>query len=122
MAHIMIIDDEPMICEMLDSLFSGAGYTVTTAPDGELGFALYKDCPADVVVTDIIMPESDGLETIKAMRAHNANVKIIAVSGGSRIKGVDFLEVASTLGANHVFYKPLDNEELLAAVENCLGK
>ena len=120
MAHIMIIDDEPMICEMLDSLFSGSGYTVTTAPDGELGLALYKDNPADVVITDIIMPESDGLETIKAMRAHNAGVKIIAISGGSRIKGIDFLEVASNLGADHVFCKPLDNDDLLNTVETCL--
>ena len=120
MAKILIIDDEELICGMLESLLTRAGHEVDTAFDGAVGLEIYQEKPAQVVITDIIMPESDGLETIKNLKQFNPDVKIIAISGGSRIKQVDFLEVASDLGADHAFYKPLDHAKLMQAVDNCL--
>lgn len=120
MARILVIDDEPLICSMLDVRLSRAGHNVMTAPDGREGVALYRKDPADVVITDIMMPEKDGLETIGELRQANPDLKIIAISGGSRILNADFLEAASLCGAAAVFQKPLDHHQLLQAIDACL--
>ncbi|SNZ21236.1 response regulator [Cohaesibacter gelatinilyticus] len=122
MTNILIIDDEPLICEMLDLLLSAEGYDVVTAMDGREGVSKFSDRHIDVVVTDIIMPEGDGLEVIQEIKDRNPHVKIIAISGGSRIGHVNLLEMASKLGAIKVFSKPLDHAELLKAIKECVNQ
>lgn len=120
MANILVIDDEPLICEMLDVLLSGEGHRVATATEGRTGISQFAEETVDVVITDIIMPEGDGLDVIQQMRDRHSHVKIIAISGGSRIGNIDLLAMAKELGADKVFSKPLDHAELVKAINECL--
>ena len=122
MARIMVIDDEPLICEMLQVVLSRAGHDVLTASNGiEALHLIGEDGAVELVIADIVMPEMDGLETIVQLRKRHPGLKVIAISGGSRIGNADFLAMAERLGASETFYKPLDNDELLVAIGRCLN-
>lgn len=121
MARILVVDDEPLICSMLDAVLTRAGHDVMIAGDGKQAIAMVEDGPVDLVIADIVMPEKDGLETITQLRKERPRLKIIAISGGSRVGNFDFLAMAERLGAAETFYKPLDNDELLKAVARCLA-
>lgn len=120
MARILVIDDEPLICEMLHEVLTAAGHEVSVAPDGRKAVRLTQRRSVDLVVTDIIMPEKDGLAVIEELRGVQPDAKIIAISGGSRIREADVLKWAAELGATHTFQKPIEWPDLLAAVEDCL--
>ncbi len=120
MGHILVVDDEPLICEMLEVVLSRAGHEVTVAGDGVQAMELAQELALDLVIADIVMPEKDGLETISELRKAKPDIKIIAISGGSRIGNFDFLAIAEKLGADASFYKPLDNDELLKTIDKCL--
>ncbi len=120
MAKILVVDDEPLICEMLEVFLSRAGHDVTAVTDGRQAINAVKTIPVELVIADIVMPEKDGLETIMELQKMRPDLKIIAISGGSRIGNFDFLAMAKKLGACKTFYKPLDNNELLVAVDACL--
>ena len=121
MARILVIDDERLICEMLEDALTAAGHEVTTASDGRKGLRLLKGRSVDLIITDIFMPEKDGLATIEELRRTQSDAKIIAISGGSRIREADVLGWAGELGAAHTFRKPLEWRAFLAAVDDCLG-
>lgn len=121
MAHILVIDDEPLVCEMLQEILLGAGHAVTCAADGRDAQKKMRGKSMDLILTDIFMPEKDGLETIEAFRRSHPEVKIIAISGGSPIRESDVLAWAARLGAAYTFQKPVDQRELLAAVDDCIG-
>lgn len=121
MSNILVVDDEPLICEMLEVVLTRAGHNVTIASDGVQAVELAGKLPLDLVVADIVMPEKDGLETIGELRKMHPEIKIIAISGGSRIGNFDFLAMAEKLGANASFYKPLDNDELVQTIKECLA-
>ena len=120
MAKILIIDDDQMVSATIELLLLKAGHTVTLAGNGNLGVASFKSAPADLIITDIIMPEKEGIETIQEIRALSPKVPIIAISGGGRTKNYDFLRMANKLGANEVLKKPFANDELLTLVNKCL--
>lgn len=120
MAKILIIDDDQMVSATIELLLLKAGHTVTVAANGNLGVASYKASPADLIITDIIMPEKEGIETIQEIRALSPKVPIIAISGGGRTKNYDFLRMANKIGANEVLKKPFANDELLGLVNKCL--
>jgi YesN/AraC family two-component response regulator len=120
MAHILIIDDEQPIRLMLRKLFESEGYTVTEASDGIEGIKCYHENPADLIITDIIMPEKEGLETIIALKKENPDVKIIVMSGGGKHKQDVYLDMAKKLGAKQTFKKPIRKEELLRAVKELI--
>ena len=120
MANILVIDDEPLVREVLELRLTDAGHQVKTARDGLKGLACYNRGSVDLVITDIFMPEKDGLETIMELRAVNPDMKIIAISGGSRVCNADFLEIARKLGASAVFAKPFEYEKILKTIEDCL--
>ena len=122
MGKILVVDDEPLICEMLDVLLSRAGHEVRTAPNGEEAAEVIKKTDIDLVITDIVMPERDGIETIIQLRKDYPDLSIIAMSGGPRVGDCDFLAMAGKLGACETFHKPLDSDQLLLAVERCLDK
>jgi DNA-binding response OmpR family regulator len=116
MKRILIIDDEPDILMMLKKMLERAGYEVDLAVNGESGMQLFNAQSADLVITDIIMPEKEGLEIIREMKQIKPDLKIIAISGGGRISADSYLDTAKMFGADRVFQKPFRQVELVAAV------
>lgn len=94
-----------------------AGHSVDEVSNGRDAVTAYREKSYDVVVTDLIMPEQEGLETIMQLRRHDANVRVIAISGGGRVNATNYLSLARSLGAQKTLSKPFTTEELLAAIE-----
>src|SRR5664279_2444131 len=113
MAKILVIDDEPSILLMIKKMLEKAGHEVEMALNGKEGMQIFENNKADLLITDIIMPEKEGLETIVEMRKKYPDLKIIAISGGGRISADGYLPGAKLLGANMVFQKPLIQKEFL---------
>lgn len=101
-------------------MLASADYEVIRAEEGAAGPQLLKTHRIDLVVTDIIMPCMEGIETIREFREIDPDLPIIAMSGGGLTAGADYLRMAEALGANAILAKPFDREELLAIVEGCL--
>ncbi len=122
MARILIIDDDESITSLLRTVFEREGHEVTTAANGREGVRLYQARPADLVVSDILMPEMDGLEALKELRQISPGLKLIAVSGGGQRLKMDVLRVAQLLGASATFEKPYRIDALLASVRKLLAE
>ena len=118
MKNILLIEDDGFVQNMLKQTLERAGYAVETADNGRVGLDLYQKGSFDVVITDLIMPDMEGIETISLLRKKNPNVKVIAISGGGRNKPEDYLFLAEKLGASRTFSKPVDREALLGAVSD----
>ena len=114
MARILVIDDQESIRSLLRLVLEGAGHEVLDASNGRLGLELYREKSADLIITDIGMPEMDGLELMVELTRSFLNVKVIAMSGGLASEGK--LNVAKLLGARQTFHKPFVMEELVRAV------
>jgi CheY-like chemotaxis protein len=119
-ARILIIDDEDQPRRMLQQVLIRMGYEVVEARDGNEGLQLFRTSPTDLIITDILMPEKEGLETIIDLRREFPAVKIIAISGGGRTGNLNFLEVAKRLGAQRTLQKPFELQEMIAAVRELL--
>jgi DNA-binding response OmpR family regulator len=117
---ILVIDDEPAVRYALTRILESNGFEVTTAPDGLRGMVQFRMCRPNLVITDLIMPEQEGMQTIAQMRRADPEVKILAISGGGRLVNVDFLQVARRLGADEVLAKPFDSQDLLFTVRRLL--
>jgi len=100
MARILVVDDEDLVRLTLRQMLEAGGHEVIEAANGKQGVALEAENPVDLVVTDIIMPEQEGIETIVQLRRKNPSLKIIAISGGGRMKNMDFLKIAANVGAD----------------------
>jgi two-component system, chemotaxis family, chemotaxis protein CheY len=120
MLKILVIDDDPLVRRSIEIVLKLGGHRVTTASNGLLGLALFRDMLPDLVVTDIIMPEQEGLGTIMAIRREFPAAKIIAISGGGRMGNLDLLAAARLLGADDAIAKPFESEVLLQRVA-CLA-
>jgi len=120
MARILIIDDEPQIRSMLTLMLERDGYEVVEAPDGVSGIKAYRQNPVDLIITDLIMPNKDGIGMIIDLKKEFPDVKIIAMSGGGLNKPDGYLKGAKKLGAACTLTKPIDREELLNAVRATL--
>lgn len=114
MATILIIDDEDMMRVLLRSALTSAGHEVVEAANGRQGLELYRQRPTDLIITDIAMPELNGLDMILELTRHFLRAKVIAISGLGGEKNV--LDVAKLLGARRTFQKPFSMPELLDAV------
>jgi DNA-binding response OmpR family regulator len=121
MSHILIIDDEEDARATFQDFLEGEGYRVTLASDGGQGIKMFEADRPDLIITDLLMPNKEGIETILELRKKNADVRIIAVSGGGAMGRLDFLDMAKGMGADHVIAKPVDLDELLAAVRTLLS-
>ena len=121
MARILVIDDDEFVNGMIVQLLSEAGHEVLSAQDGRCGLKILESKPVELVVTDIIMPEKEGLETIAAIRKTNKSIPIIAVSGGGKLGPEHYLHMAKHFGADYAFQKPFYREPFLAAVRECLA-
>lgn len=122
MASILLIDDDDVVRSVVQRTLATMGHSVTAARDGVEGLALYQSAPADLVLTDLIMPGKEGLELIMELKKKNRAVKIIAMSGGGRVDAVDYLKIALQLGAGRVLQKPFTIDELTAAIADLLAK
>jgi DNA-binding response OmpR family regulator len=122
MARILVVDDDEMLRRAVRQVLESAGYDVIEAPDGEAGLRLCREHGADLVVVDIFMPERDGLEFIRALRAEAPQAKIVAMSGGGRFGMIEVLGDAAVFGAARIFAKPFESRELLSAVGELLGE
>jgi len=111
--RILVVDDDADFRSMLKSALELAGYKVEVARDGRAAVALQRASPAEVLVTDLFMPESDGFEAIQAFREHFPTTKIVAVSGGARLMKTDYLAAAGMIGADAALQKPFEMEALL---------
>lgn len=122
MALILIIEDDLTVREVLRQILEHAGYEVMEASDGKEGIDFHRKRQADLIITDIIMPKKEGLETIMDLKADFPELKIIAISGGGRLGPETYLELAKGFGANRILDKPFGHEELLEAVQDLLGE
>ena len=121
MSRVLVIDDNEDMRELLRLVLTHAGYEVELAHDGEAGVRAQRARPADLVITDIFMPNRDGFETIVELRSAHPGVKLVAVSGGgSRFSGEGYLAAARAAGADAALPKPFEQEELLRTVRRLL--
>jgi len=119
--RVLIIDDDEQIRVLLQQMMEWAGYDVQVAENGKVAMQMQSEKPADLVITDLIMPEQEGLETISWLKKEYAGIKIIAISGGGRIGPEAYLPAALELGADKVFSKPFDVQEVVTSVNELLG-
>jgi len=118
---ILIIDDDEQMRILLRQVMEWSGYEVVEAADGRAGMLKQRKEQADLVITDLIMPEQEGLETITGLKKEYPELKIIAISGGGRIGPDAYLPAAQELGADRVFSKPFDVRELANTVKELLA-
>ena len=122
MAHILLVDDEPLVVEALSNAMTNKGHTVVTATNGNEGMSRFAEGTFDLVITDIIMPDKEGIEMIMEMRRRAPDTRIVAISGGGPTGNVEFLQMAKKLGAIAALKKPIHLAELYETLEQCLGK
>lgn len=122
MARILLIDDDATVRYALKQVLERAGHQVDEATDGLIGVEMYTASRPDLVITDIIMPNQEGIETIIKLRRLAPDVAIIAMSGGGRTGNRDFLAMAEKLGAAKVMAKPFRPKELVEAVAGLLPR
>lgn len=117
MTRVLVIDDEDQIRSVLRQMLEREGMVVDEAADGMEAMKIYRDNPADLVITDIIMPEKEGIEIIVELRKNYPDIKIIAMSGGGRLSAENYLLLASRLGADTTLTKPVRRETLIRAIK-----
>ena len=120
MRRILVIDDDAAVRATICDMLEEAGYTVAEAAHGEDGLARLRAEPAELVVTDILMPEKEGIETIKEVRQLLPDMKIVAISGGGATNNLTFLQLAKQLGADSTLAKPIQFNELVQTVRSLL--
>ncbi len=120
MRRILVIDDDWQMREMMHQALVRAGYEVVDAANGKIGMTLHRQEPVDLVITDLIMPEKEGIETIRELRRDFPGLKIIAISGGGRASADGYLSVAKTIGADRTLSKPFDLKQILDTVKDLL--
>jgi CheY-like chemotaxis protein len=120
MESILIIDDEAQIRSMIRLVLEREGYVVSEAPDGAEGIRLFREKPADLIITDLIMPNKDGIGMMLELKKDFPAVNIIAMSGGGLNRPDGYLLGAKKLGAVHTLAKPINRQELLRVVKDAL--
>ena len=121
MAVVLVIDDEVRFRDLVREILEEAGHQVIEAPDGKVGVRTFREHRPDLVITDLFMPEQEGIETIRRLRTEAPDVRIIAMSGGGTYGFVDTLDGLEVLGADATLRKPFRNEDLLNTVAETLA-
>ncbi|MCX8043425.1 MAG: response regulator [Desulfobacterota bacterium] len=114
--RILVIEDDELVMSMLCKVLETEGYTVVRAENGAIGIKKFQEGGIDLVITDLIMPEKEGIETIRELKALDPQVNIIAISGGGILAPEQYLAIAKRLGVQRTFAKPFSRDEILAAV------
>jgi YesN/AraC family two-component response regulator len=121
MARILIIDDDALVRQVLKDWLEPRGHEVIEAENGNVGLALFRENPAELVITDIVMPDKEGIETIRELRRDFPDAKIIAVSGGGQLMpGSTCLTLAEGLGVQRTLAKPVNLMELSKTISEIL--
>ncbi|HEV8598496.1 MAG TPA: response regulator [Gemmatimonadales bacterium] len=121
MIRILLVDDDDLSRGAVHRMLERAGYSVHSTGNGSEAIVRYKADKTDLVITDLIMPETDGLEIIQELRRVDPAVRILAISGGGRVDAEEYLSVARKFGAIEVLPKPFTGQELKRAVERALA-
>jgi len=121
MPGILIVEDDKELREMLKISLIRHKYTVLEAADGKEAITHFKPSITDLVITDLIMPDEDGLKVIMRLREIKPSLRVIAISGGGKAGPGSYLNLAKALGANAVFSKPFSVNELIAKIEMLLS-
>lgn len=121
MARILLVEDDPLVSKSLCMAMESKGHVVVTAENGDVGMRTFAEGGFDLVVTDIIMPDKEGIGLIIEIRRLSPDVKIVAISGGGRTGNLDFLTMARSLGATAILRKPIRLPDLFAVLNECLG-
>jgi CheY-like chemotaxis protein len=120
-ASVLVVDDDISALASARAVLSGAGYAVNDASSGRRALQRITATPPDVLITEILMPECDGIELIIAAKVANPDMRIIAVTGRRFMAGLDLLNLASRLGADAILDKPVKAETLLTTVARLVG-
>ncbi len=118
MARILLIDDDDAFRNALRLTLIHHGHTVTEARDGKEGIKLFPSISADLVITDIVMPEKEGLEVLMELKKSSPSVKVIAISGGGHLSAEDCLRIAQRMGAVKVLKKPFLSADIMSAIND----
>ena len=121
MPTILVIDDDSIIIETLKMLLESRGHSVLTAEDGQEGLELCATTSPDLVFTDILMPNCEGIEVIRTLRKSSTETKIVAMSGGGLLVKQDILRLAHRMGADRVLPKPFSADQVFSILEEVLG-
>ncbi|OGR02614.1 MAG: hypothetical protein A2511_05265 [Deltaproteobacteria bacterium RIFOXYD12_FULL_50_9] len=121
MASILIVEDDEGMLKSIQRALIFEGHTIIGAENGLVALHLLKKTSVDLVITDIFMPHMDGIETITEIKSLYPEIKIITISGGGSVDGVDYLDLAAMMGADCTFLKPFDQKDLLSAVAELLS-
>ena len=122
MANILVIDDEKLARFTLRKILEQAVHKVIEAANGTEGIKSFQTQPCDLIITDIIMPDMEGIETIVEFKRQSPQTPIIAMSGGGRTRNLDFLKLAQQRGADQIIAKPFTPDELLSVVSGLLNR
>ncbi len=123
MARILVVDDDASVRATIRKFLEQEGYDVVEVGDGAAALRAYREQPADLVITDIFMPETDGVETTIRLRKEFPDVKVVAITGGAYdFDKKQMLQVAEMLGAERTLTKPFERSELLDVVREVLGQ
>lgn len=120
-ATILVIDDDRDMRETMRRIIESAGYQFLGADNGASGLKLFRDHDPDLVITDIYMPNKDGLETVREIRTLDPAARILAVSGGGSVGGLHYLAAAEIFGAVTSLQKPLRKQDLIDAIKRALA-
>ncbi|MDO8544899.1 MAG: response regulator [Opitutaceae bacterium] len=121
MACILLIDDDDLLRNVLSKALTHAGHTVLQAEDGAQGLDIFRATNVDLVLTDLIMPVREGVETIMTLKRERPNLPIIAMSGDASNSAL-YLSIAAKIGAKHILPKPFTPQELLQVIDGVLPK
>ncbi len=122
MANILVIDDDEAVRYSVRKILESQKHSVSEADNGHAGLALFQKDAFDLIITDIIMPDKDGIKTISEVKEASPETPIIAMSGGGRFGGDEYIRTAKIIGASRVISKPFLPAELLDCVDGCLSK
>jgi len=119
MVRILVIDDHTEFLGVLRKSLELMGHEVVCASDGRAGLRSFFKGPAfDLVITDVVMPEMEGLETLLALKRHSPGLKVVVMSGGGRVSPDEYLQIAVKLGADRTLKKPFSHQELRTVVRH----
>ena len=122
MAHILVIDDDPVLRRVVTLALEAAGHSVLRCENGRKAVAYLQHDRADLLITDIVMPEMDGVETLRAARQLDPNLPILAISGGGSFDPKDYLGIAQAFGATAILPKPFRPADLVEMVSQLLSQ
>lgn len=120
-ARILVIDDDPWVVKIFRQILEDEGHTVFTANNGQEGLDLFRQNPAELIITDMVMPVKDGLKLIMELEKEFPNVPAIAISGGGVIEPERYLTLAESIGTRKTLTKPVSKQDLIDAVNSVLS-